>query len=294
MPGAVFHIYARTIGRAAWFDERVRDAIVEIIADSLRRTDARLLAFVVMPNHFHFVVQQGYDPLSRFMQPVCRRTALAVHRIRKRSGRIFERRFYARVCADARYVRAAIAYVHRNPLKRLCKDARDYAWSSHRCYSGEQPVDSDRFPAFPNVSPALSLFADQEGSVAGVAGYLSYMAWRAQCASCAPDEPRPPKPPTRYGDAIWETDYSRLVPPAKARQDLRDIVLRTLHEVAPGMTISELHGRCRGRTVLAVRREAIARSVLAGHRGVDIAGFLGISPSTVSRVAGDVWTKRSD
>lgn len=293
MPGTVYHVYARTIGRAAWFDERVRDAIVRIIAESLQRSDARLLAFVVMPTHFHIVLKQGYDPLSRLMQPICRRTALAVHRIRKRTGRVFERRFYARVCADAGHVRAAIAYVHRNPLKRLCKEAREYAWSTHRCYSGECPVDSGRFSAFPNVSPALSLFAADADPTTHHAAYLAYMEWRERCGSRGPAASRPPKPVTRHGDTVWATDYSHMTRQIKAKPDLRDIVLRTLREIAPGMTLDELQLRRGGRTVVEVRRTAIARSLMAGHRGVDIAAFLKVSPTTVSRVAATAWADRS-
>lgn len=292
MPGTAFHVYARTIGRAAWFDEEVRDAIVQIIAESLELTDARLLAFVVMPNHFHLIVQQGYDPLCRLMQPICRRTALVVHRVRRRAGRIFERRFYARICTDAGYTRAAIAYVHRNPIKRLCENPGDYAWSSHRCYSGEVPAGGGRFVVFPNVSPALSLFADCADPQTHRAAYERYMAWREQCANRKPDEPRPSKPPTQYGDEIWAVDYSRMAGRTSAKPDLRDIVLRTLREFAPEITLGELRLRRGGRTAVEVRRAAIARSVLAGHRGVDIAQFLNISPSTVSRVARDAWARQ--
>jgi len=291
LPGTAFHVYARTIGRAAWFNDEVRDAVVGIIADALRRTDARLLAFVVMPNHFHLVVQQGRDPLSRLMQPICRRTALAVHRVRKRAGRIFERRYYARVCTDAGYVRSAIAYVHRNPLARLCAAADEYAWSSHRCYTG-QPVGCGRSLNFPNVSPAVSLFADDADQATHRAAYDRYMQWRDDCARCERDVPRPVKPSTRHGNAFWAAHYSKLPRQLNGKPDLRDIVLRTLREVAPEMTLDELLLRRGGQTVVQARRTAIARCVLAGHRGVDIAAFLNVSASTVSRVSVAAWANR--
>lgn len=292
MPGTAFHIYARTIGRAAWFNEEVRDAVVGIIADALRRTDTRLLAFVVMPSHFHLVVQQTHDPLSRLMQPICRRTALIVHRVRKRAGRVFERRYYSRVCADVGHVRAAIAYVHRNPLERLCGDAREYAWSSHCCYSGESPLDCGRSLNFPNVSPALALFADAADPRTHKHAYDRYMRWRDACDRCGPADARPPKPSTRYGDEFWVAHYSHMTRALNSKPDLRDIVLRTLREVAPGMSLDELQLRRGGQKVVEVRRTAIARCVLAGHRGVDIASFLNVSASTVSRVAIAAWAGR--
>lgn len=291
MPGTAFHVYARTIGRAAWFNDEVRDAIVGIVADALHRTDARLLAFVVMPNHFHLVVQQGHDPLSRLMQPICRRTALAVHRIRKRAGRVFERRFYAKVCSDAGHVRAAIAYVHLNPVKRLCKSASDYAWSSQWCYAGENPLVGSRCLKYPEVNPAISLFADVADPATHRPAYGAYMNWFQLRGSREMNEPRPRKPRTQHGDIYWATNYSRMTRRRDPKPDLRDIVLRVLHEVAPGLSLDELRVRRGGRTIVEVRRIVIERGLMAGHRGVDIAAFLNVSPATVSRVGGIVWSR---
>jgi hypothetical protein len=119
------------------------------------------------------------------------------------------------------------------------------------------------------------------------------MAWFQRRAECGPEEPRPLKPATSHGDRIWATNYSHMTRRINVKPDLRDIVLRTLHEIAPGMTIEELRLRRGGRVVVEVRRTAIARSVLAGHRGVDVAAFLNVSPTTVSRVSVIAWANRS-
>src|SRR5262245_57762999 len=107
LPGISFHLTARTIGHEPWFDEPMRDRICAIITRAQERADVKLLAWVVMPNHFHLIVQQGRSALGQFMQPICRETALAVQRVTGREGYVFERRYREKACADADYLRDA-------------------------------------------------------------------------------------------------------------------------------------------------------------------------------------------
>ena len=72
MPGAVFHITARTQGRVDYFDPRMRDHIREAMATVQQHTDAKLRAFVIMSNHMHVVLQQGVAPLATFMMTLTR------------------------------------------------------------------------------------------------------------------------------------------------------------------------------------------------------------------------------
>jgi REP element-mobilizing transposase RayT len=140
-PGGFFHVTARTRGRAAWFDETLRDHICEVTAIVQRQCDVRIAAFVVMTNHLHFVVQQGDHPLVRFMHPLLCRIAASVKKKYSVEGHVFERRYWSYPCGAVDYLRTCIHYVHRNPVKALlCTDARDYKWSSYGSYH-DCPVD---------------------------------------------------------------------------------------------------------------------------------------------------------
>src|SRR5690606_28499612 len=98
---------------------------------------AELFAYVIMPNHLHLVLRQGEEPLWRFMQPYLRRIAIQVQRTHEREGRVFERRYRDRYCADADHLRTAILYTHLNPIRAgLCSDPREYPWSSHLAWVG--------------------------------------------------------------------------------------------------------------------------------------------------------------
>src|SRR5687768_3789144 len=130
LPGTAFHVTTRALNREKFFNAKIRDRIVDILADCLPRTDTHLLAFVIMTNHLHLVVRQGVAPLGLLMQLVKRRVALMVQRELGRTGPIFDRRYFANPCSDPDHLRSAIAYTHRNPLTaKLCKDACDYRWS---------------------------------------------------------------------------------------------------------------------------------------------------------------------
>jgi REP element-mobilizing transposase RayT len=131
MPGAAFHVTARTQGGQPWFDDSTRDFIVEALALVQRRLDARLFAFVIMPNHIHLVLQQGDHPLGRFMHPLLTRIAMSVKRKYDFAGHVFGRRYWAHPCMSTEYLQTCVAYIHHNPVKAgLCDNAADYRWSS--------------------------------------------------------------------------------------------------------------------------------------------------------------------
>jgi REP element-mobilizing transposase RayT len=294
LPGAVFHLTARTQGKEHWFDEPMRDQIVAIIADALPRTDAQLLAYVIMSNHLHLVVRQGIAPLAQLMQPICRRTALAVQRAHQRKGHVFEGRYRVVQCADEKHVRNAIVYTHLNPCNAsLCDDPAAYPWSSHLAYCGESRVsDGAVHTVGPKIVPWVNLFApaDHDRENLPHAAYQRYV--ESKRASDPPAHDAPPTSPELLllieehsgPDGGVPADAGR--PQCNSiRPDLRDLVLSTLREVDPPIELDLLRMRRYGRAAAAVRRIVIERAIRAGYRGVQIARFLHVSEATVSKVA---------
>jgi putative transposase len=288
LPGTAFHVTARTIGHEPWFDDLLCERIVGFLNIALARTDARLLAHALMPTHLHLIVHQRVAPLAQLLQPFLRQCALLVQRAANRQGYIFERRYRAKPCTDADYLRDVIAYVHRNPVAaQLCQEPAQYRWSSHAHYCGVAPALT---PPQPKVSVVCELFAasEQEAASDRSAGYLRYYNWRDRCANLAEGVPQPRRPEVAFGSAFWARDFVSLPRNPLRRPDLRDIVLRALQELAPTLDLDTLRLRRGGRTVTAIRREVIRRALLSGHRGVDVARILNVSETTVSKVATDV------
>jgi putative transposase len=82
--------------------------------------DCRLassLAWVVMPDHLHWLVQLGDSDLDSLMRQVKSRSAMAINRARGMTGAIWQEGFHDRALRKEEDVRAAARYVVANPLR---------------------------------------------------------------------------------------------------------------------------------------------------------------------------------
>lgn len=300
LPGAVFHLTARTQGHEAWFSETVRSRILEFMAAAVLRTDAQLLAFAVMSNHLHVVVRQGDRPLTDLMQPLLRRTALLVQRSSGVEGHIFERPFRDRACLDPQYARDAIVYTHLNPVRAgITDDPRRYRWSSHGLYVSSRAGPKCMIPVLAPELP-LGLFASRDGSdIAELRrAYNRYLAWRTRCDECSASDPAmnatpPPRPPVLSGDMYWVrslTTRSNGDPEGSERTsragsgafDLERIARSVLADRAPHLGLAALRSGSKARKIVELRRATIVRMRAAGYSGTAIARYLRVSRACVS------------
>ena len=80
-----------------------------------RELGLRLVHFSIQSDHIHLIVEvDGTESLSRGMQGLTIRTARALNRTLRRSGRVFADRFHARALKSPREVRNALVYVLNN------------------------------------------------------------------------------------------------------------------------------------------------------------------------------------
>ena len=272
----------------------LRTVIAPLIGAMVARTDARLLAYSVMPSHVHIVLRQGRAPLSAVMQPLLHRMANRVQAHHALEGTIFERRYRDRPCVTPDHVRETIMYTHLNPWRAgLCSDDLAYPWMTQAAYgpSGEpDPLgiashDRDR---------VLELFAlDAPTSVARLcADYARWVQWRmeqdrSRASRNGPTIATEPRPDSYWGDRAWATHFTTTFGrPDDAPQwplpDLRDFIAARLALIAPGCRPHDLRGTRIPRRFVAVRRRAIKEAATRGYRTGKIARFFGVSPATVS------------
>ena len=109
LPGATFHLTSRLHAGLPRFTPGMRTRAVGILREEVDRSNVDMLAYVIMPNHFHLVLRQGEAPLHRFMQPWLTRIALLVQRTWGCVGHVFERRYRDSLC-DLDHLRYAIDY----------------------------------------------------------------------------------------------------------------------------------------------------------------------------------------
>jgi putative transposase len=141
--GLCYHAMSRGNRRETVFhDEEDYAAFVAILRRACERISMRLLAWCLMPNHFHLVLWPHADgDLSRWMHWLL---TTHVQRQRRRHGtigRIWQGRFKAPPIQQDRHLLIVMRYTERNPLRAgLVERAEEWRWSSLRLRSGEPDV----------------------------------------------------------------------------------------------------------------------------------------------------------
>lgn len=284
LPGSFFHLTARTQGRVCWFeDPEIKDRLEDFIRSGLEECDVELTAFVIMGNHLHVVARQHRDPIWRLMQAVLRRTSLFIRSAFDVDGHVFSRRYAHRVCTSSTHLRTWIRYVHRNPVEAgLCGAASEYAWSSDRQW---RAVIRSTGAQGPRVNSLREIFGSLPGQsqIELCARYAEYVD-----AETFPEE----QLPCTAGDDLWdEMCKSRLAVANKRRRDLRDVIQDAITRISPDLDVGMLRV-FQGAKISEIRKRLIVSASSAGHRGCEIARYLHISESTVSRTIRD-WRRRS-
>ena len=112
-------------------DERIAD----LVQNALLHLDGkkyRLIAWVIMPNHVHFLIQThtGFT-LAEIMQSIKSYTAHEANKLLGRKGHFWLKEYFDRYIRDGRHYGATVRYIEENPVKaRLCKKPEDWKFSS--------------------------------------------------------------------------------------------------------------------------------------------------------------------
>ena len=91
-----------------------------------------MLAFCLMPNHFHFVLRPREDgAMGRWMRWLMTSHVRRYHRYHNTSGHVWQGRYKSFPAQDNRHLYAVLRYVERNPVRaNLAAAARQWEWSS--------------------------------------------------------------------------------------------------------------------------------------------------------------------
>lgn len=112
-----------------------QDAVATIVQDSLRRNDGekyRLIAWVIMPNHIHFLLRPKEDhSLSEILHTIKSYTAHEANKVLGRTGQFWQPEAFDRYIRNEKHHAATIVYIENNPVKAgLCEVAADWKYRS--------------------------------------------------------------------------------------------------------------------------------------------------------------------
>ena len=142
-PGAIYHITSRgNERREIYLNDKNRLHFVRLLKEGSDFFRVEVIAYCLMSNHFHLLIQTKEGNLSRFMQRL--NTAYTRHFNYKhnRVGHLFQGRFKSIVVGSDEYFLTLSRYIHLNPVKLKRYEQRSksekklmirkYQWSSYQ------------------------------------------------------------------------------------------------------------------------------------------------------------------
>lgn len=133
--GLCLHVLNRSNGRATVF-QHPEDyaAFLKVMTEACARHPIRLLAYCLMPNHFHFVVWPREEgELSRWMRWLMTTHVRRHHAYHHTDGRLWQGRYKAFPIQDDDHLLTVVRYVERNPVRAATlgiSSAAAWPWSS--------------------------------------------------------------------------------------------------------------------------------------------------------------------
>jgi putative transposase len=154
--GARYHVTARGIERKAIVrGDLDRGEWVGTLAHVCGRFAWRILAWCLMDNHFHLVVETPKANLARGTRQLNGRYAQRFNRRHRRVGHLFQGCYKALLVERCAHLLKACRYTVLNPERtRRPRRYDTYPWSSHRASAGLEPA-----PPWLDVAQLLGQFA---------------------------------------------------------------------------------------------------------------------------------------
>ena len=138
VPGMVYHVISRGNARQIIFeDDQDYERYLKLLARTSRRFSVRCLAYCLIGNHVHLLLQPGDIPLSRMMQQLNSVYCQWFNRRHSRVGHVLQGRYKAILVECPDYFFTVLRYIMMNPVAaKLVDEPGEWRWSSFRATAG--------------------------------------------------------------------------------------------------------------------------------------------------------------
>lgn len=154
-PQSLYHAGSRGSNRnpIVW-DHADYESLIGELGRAAVRQRWSVLAWCVMPNHHHVVLQTPHGGFSAGFRQINGNHSRRTNRRYGRTAHLFENRPWERELRHVGRLVGALTYVYRNPVEAgLCERAEDWPYSSYRQTLGLDPGEP-----WADLSRARSLF----------------------------------------------------------------------------------------------------------------------------------------
>ncbi|MEA2101204.1 MAG: transposase [Thermodesulfobacteriota bacterium] len=131
------HITQRGNNREpVFFDNEDREFYLKVLSRYSRQWDFGIWAYCLMTNHVHILsVPRRQESFAKGLGSTNLVYTQYINRKYKRSGRLWQNRFFSTIVEDEPYLWAVIRYIENNPVRTgLVQNAEDYRWSSCKAH----------------------------------------------------------------------------------------------------------------------------------------------------------------
>jgi putative transposase len=151
--GEFYHIYNRGNNSCDLFFETENYEYFLCLYDQHIAPIADTFAWVLMKNHFHFLVRIKKEdeirlylkglgdlsgisatpkPIHQYFSNFFNAYTKAINKRYGRHGSLFEKPFRRKLITNQEYLKRALIYIHNNPIHHgFCSDPIEYPWSSY-------------------------------------------------------------------------------------------------------------------------------------------------------------------
>jgi putative transposase len=130
-----YHLINRGNGRQQVFhkDADYR-AFIDLLLQARGKYSVKLLAWCLMPNHFHLLVQpKEADQLNKWMQWLMTTHVRRYHKHYGSSGHVWQGRYKSFIVQDDEHLLTVARYIETNPVRAtLAPAAGQWPWSSYQ------------------------------------------------------------------------------------------------------------------------------------------------------------------
>lgn len=262
--GALYHVTSRGNERKSIFrDDRDRTFFLDTLGQVTRRFHWICYTYCLMNNHYHLVIETPNGNLSKGMRQLNGIYTQAFNRRHRRVGHLFQGRFKAVVVQKDSHFLEVCRYVVLNPVRaKSVRLPREWKWSSYRASAGM----ASPHPCL-TVKELLSHFGNR------IQRYRDFVQEGIGKGSIW-DELR--------GQSLLgaEEFVEKLLPYVEQKREIKEVPKSQRYLGRP--SLKELFASAATRT----RRNRIILQAVHNHgySQVELADFLGLHYSTISRI----------
>jgi putative transposase len=131
----VYHVLNRAVGRLKIFDaDEDYRRFVDLLREAREMTNMRILAFALMPNHWHLLLYPKNDgDMGIFMHWLTNAHTRKVHALTDTTGTgpLYQGRYKSFIAKTDTHLLTVLKYIERNPVRaKLVRQAENWRWGS--------------------------------------------------------------------------------------------------------------------------------------------------------------------